>query len=89
MASKIVANLFLSQPTYAGPKGESHPPATQGLAEVGCDRHMDVGGDTRPRVPHTSHVFDEKEKLVTWANPWLFGALMGSPWIAGGWDSPH
>ena len=52
--------------------GESHPPATQGQAEVGCDRHMDEGGDTRPRVPHTSHVFGDKEKLLIWAYRWLF-----------------
>ena len=37
--------------------------ATQGLAEVGCDRNRVVGSDTGPRVPHTSHVFGNKEKL--------------------------
>ena len=64
---------------------ESHPPATQGLAEVGCDRHRVVGGGTGPRVPHTSHVFGNKEKLLIWAYCWLFwgsgGVPLGDRWV--------
>ena len=36
----------------------------KGSAEVGCDRYRVVGGDTGPRVPHTSHVFGDKETLM-------------------------
>ena len=32
-------------------------------AELGWDRNMVVGGDTGPKVPHTSRVFGNKETL--------------------------
>ena len=50
-----------------------------GSAEVGCDRNWVVGGDTGPRVPHTNHIFGNKEKLLIWAHCWLFGGSEGVP----------
>ena len=38
-----------------------------------------MGGDTGARVPHTSHVFGNKEKLLILAYCWLFE---GSEWVA-------
>ena len=37
-----------------------------------------MGGDTGARVPHSSHVFGNKEKLLNLAYYWLFG---GSDWV--------
>ena len=46
-------------------------------ADLRWDRNMVVGGDIGPRVPHTSHVFGNKEKLLIWAYCWLFGGSDG------------
>ena len=65
--------------------GEITPP---GPAEVGWDQNRVVGGDTVSWVPHTSHVFGDKEKLLIWAYCWMFGGSDGVPlghqWV--GWD---
>ena len=50
-----------------------------GPAEVDWDRNRVVGSDTGPRVLHTSHVFEDKEKLLIWAHRWLFGGSDGVP----------
>ena len=56
-----------------------------GPAKVGWDRNRVVGGDTWPRVLHTSHVFGNKEKLMIWMYCWLFwgsdGVPLGSRWV--------
>ena len=33
-------------------------------AEVGGGQNRVVGGDTGPRVPHTTHVFGDRKKTV-------------------------
>ena len=56
-----------------------------GPGEVGWDRNRVVGGDTGPRVPHTSHVFGNKEKLMILTYCWLFGGSdgvsLGCRWV--------
>ena len=59
-----------------------------GPPKVRCGCNRVVGGDSESRVPLASHVFGNKEKLLIWAHCWLFGGLMGPPWVSGGWDSP-
>ena len=50
-----------------------------GPAEVSCDRYRVAIDDTGPRLPHTSYVFGNKEKLLFWAYCWLFERCDGVP----------
>ena len=80
----VVRGLWLGPP--GSQVGEITPP---GPAEVGWDQNRVVGGDTVSWVPHTSHVFGDKEKLCWFGCiAGCLGALMGSPWVAGGWYYP-
>ena len=71
--------LFLSWPTSARPWVADGWDFPLGPAEIGQDRNRVVDGDTGPRVPHISHVFGDKEKLLIWAYCWLFGGSGGVP----------